>query len=153
MREKVEHRIGVRAPAEAIWSLVAEIDAWPAWNPLYPRAQGRLRIGERLDLDVALPGRPLQTIRPVIVDWVPNEQVIWRLSMLGGLAKSIRYIEIDQLTETGAILSNGEIFDGLLGPWLARRMRGPLKAGFAAMGEAIKARAEAALRQGAGEPS
>jgi len=148
MREKVEHRIGVRAPAEAIWSLVAEIDAWPAWNPLYPRAQGRLRIGERLDLDVALPGRPLQTIRPVIVDWVPNEQVIWRLSMLGGLAKSIRYIEIDQLTETGAILSNGEIFDGLLGPWLARRMRGPLKAGFAAMGEAIKARAEARVAPG-----
>jgi hypothetical protein len=153
MREKVEHRIGVRAPAEAIWSLVADIDGWPAWNPLYPRAKGRLRIGERLDLDVALPGRPLQTIRPVIVDWVPNEQVIWRVSMLGGLAKSIRYIEIDQLTETGAILSNGEIFDGLLGPFVARRLRGPLKAGFAAMSEAIKARAEGALRQGGGEPS
>jgi len=153
MRVKVEHRIGVRAPAEAIWSLVAAIEAWPAWNPLYPRAQGRLRIGERLELDVALPGLPPRTIRPVIVDWVPNEQVIWRLSMLGGLAKSIRYIEIDQLTESGAIVSNGEIFDGLLGPWLARRLRGPLKAGFSAMGEAIKARAEAALRQDAGEPS
>ncbi len=146
MRVKVEHRIGVQAAPETIWAQVADIAGWTAWNPLYPRASGVLRIGERLTLDVALPGQALRAIRPTVVDWIPNEQVIWRLTMLGGLIKSIRYIEIDQLAETSCILSNGEIFDGLLGPTLVRRLRGPLKAGFTAMGEALKARAEAALR-------
>ena len=153
MREKVEHRVGVQAPAEAVWPMIADIAGWGAWNPLYPRAQGVLRSGERLSLDVALPDQPVRAIRPTVVDWVPNEQVIWRLSMLGGLVKSVRYIEIEALSETACIVSNGEIFDGLLGPTIARRLRAALKAGFAAMGEAVKARAEGALRQDAGGPS
>ena len=143
----------MRAAPETIWAQIADIGAWAAWNPLYPRAGGALRIGERLSLDVALPGQAVRAIRPTVVDWIPNEQVIWRLSTLGGLVKSIRYIEIDQLGETSCILSNGEIFDGLLGPNLAQRLRGPLRAGFTAMGEALKARAEAALRESGGGTS
>jgi hypothetical protein len=36
MRVKIEHRIGVQAPAEAIWAVIAEIERWGDWNPLYP---------------------------------------------------------------------------------------------------------------------
>jgi hypothetical protein len=60
--------------------------------------------------------------------------------------KSIRYFEIEQLAETGCIFSNGEMFDGPLGPAVARRMRPAIRAGFAAMGEAVKARTLAAWR-------
>jgi hypothetical protein len=105
---------------------------------------GALRIGAQLELDLALPGRPVQVIRPVILDWVPNDQIHWRLTMVGGLVKTTRYIEIEALTETGCIFSNGELFSGLLGPTVARRMARDIRAGFTAMGEAVKARAEAA---------
>jgi hypothetical protein len=152
MGEKIEHRLGVRAPAEAIWAVIADVARWEAWNPLYPKSQGALRIGTKLELELALPGRDARPIRPVIVDWVPNEQVIWRLTMFGGLLKTTRYIEIEALTETGCIFSNGEVFDGFLGPFLPRRMRRDIQAGFAAMGEAVKARAEAAWRDAGGVP-
>ncbi len=148
----IEHRLGVRAPAEAIWAVIADLDAWQAWNPLYPSAQGALRIGETLTLELALPGEAPRTIRPTIVDWVPNEQIHWRLSLLSGLVRSLRYIEIEQLAETGCIFSNGEIFRGPLGPLVAGRMRPAIQAGFQAMGEVVKARAEAAWR-GGGEPT
>jgi hypothetical protein len=144
MDVKLEHRIGVRTPPEVIWSVISDIEGWRAWNPLYPRAAGALRIGAQLDLDLALPGQKLQTIRPVILDWVPNDQIHWRLTMLGGLVKTTRYIEIEALTETGCIFSNGEVFSGILGPTAARRMAKDIRKGFAAMGEAVKARAEAA---------
>jgi hypothetical protein len=150
--DKIEHRLGVRAPAEAIWALIADIARWGAWNPLYPRASGTLRIGTRLELDLVLPGRASRAIRPVIVDWVPNEQMIWRLSMFGGLLRSTRYLEIEALTETGCIFSNGEMFEGPLGAFLPRQMRRDIRAGFAAMGEAVKARAEAAWRPDGGDP-
>ena len=143
MREKIEHRLGIRAPAQVIWDLVADIERWENWNPLYPKARGALRIGSQLELEVALPQSARRTIRPVIVDWVPREQMIWRQSVLAGLMKSRRYIEIEQLTETGCIFSNGEIFEGALGPMVARRRRREIRAGFAAMGEALKARVEA----------
>jgi hypothetical protein len=146
MRLKIEHRLGIPAPAEAIWAVIADIAGWPAWNPLYTRTEGVLRIGAPLVLDVALPGQKVRTIRPTVSDWVPNEQILWKLSMAGGLIKSTRYLEIEQLAQTGCIFSNGEMFDGPLGPAVARRMRGAIRAGFAAMGEAVKARTLATWR-------
>jgi hypothetical protein len=91
-----------------------------------------------------LPGQAPRTIRPVVLDWVPNEQILWRLSLLGGLVNSMRYFEIEELVPGSCIFSNGEMFEGLLGPTVAKRMRGPIRAGFQAMGEAIKALAEEA---------
>jgi hypothetical protein len=142
---KIEHRIGVKAPADAIWEVIADISDWANWNPLYTRAEGALRIGAQLTLDLALPGQPVRTIRPVILDWVPNDQIHWRLGMMGGLVKTIRYIEIEILAETGCIFSNGEVFGGYLGPTIAKRMRPAIQRGFRDMGEAVKARSEAAF--------
>jgi hypothetical protein len=145
MPVKIEHRLGIQAPPEAIWAVIVDIPGWSAWNPLYPRAEGVVRIGSQLTLEMKLPGVP-PVIRPTVVDWVPNEQILWRLSLAGGLATSIRYLEIEQLAETGCIFSNGELFQGFLGPTIGRRRRGTLRAAFTAMGEAVKARVEATWR-------
>jgi hypothetical protein len=152
MRVKIEHRLGIQAPAEAIWAVIADFSAWSDWNPLYPRADGALRIGSTLDLDLALPGQAARVIRPVIADWVPNEQIHWRLSMFGGLVRTIRYLEIEKLSETGCIFANGELFDGPLGPFAARRMGAPIRAGFKAMGEAVKDRVLATWRPDGSDP-
>ncbi len=142
MKVTIEHRIGIQAPPEAIWEVLADVANWRAWNPLYPRAEGVVRIGAQLDLDLALPGRKLQSIRPVILDWIPNEQIHWRLTALGGMVRTIRFLEIEKLTESGSIFANGEVFDGLLGPTAVRSLRGSVRSGFAAMSEALKARVE-----------
>jgi hypothetical protein len=141
---KIEHRIGVQAPAETIWAVIADIEGWVDWNPLYPKAQGKLKIGGPLTLELALPDRKPQTIRPVIADWIPNEQIHWRLKMFGGLVSTTRFLEIEKLTETGCIFANGEVFAGPLGSMVVRSLGRPIRRGFAAMGEAVKARAEAA---------
>ncbi len=149
MPVKLEHRVGIQAPAEAIWSVIADIEAWSVWNPIYPKAQGTLRIGSPLALELALEGRKPEVIKPVILDWVPNEQIHWRLTIMGGLVRTTRYFEIEKLSDTGCIFSNGELFDGLLGSMVVRSLRGPIRRGFAAMGEAVKSRVEATWRPAA----
>ncbi len=143
---KIEYRLGVQAPAEVIWSLIADIDAWPSWNPLYTRAQGRVRIGAPVSLEMSLAGHPVRQIESTVLDWVPNDQLHLRSSGLGGLVRSIRYIEIEAIAGSGCIFSNGELFAGWLGPHIAKRQRSSLRAGFTAMGEAMRARAEAIAR-------
>lgn len=150
---KIEHRIGVKASAETVWELLADLEGWCGWNPLYPAASGSLRIGAPLTLTLALPGQPGRIIQPTVVDWVPYEQLHWKDSSLGGLVRTLRYIEIEALREDGCVVSNGEIFTGLLGPRAARRMKRPLRQGFTAMGEAIRDRAEAAWRAQGGAPT
>ena len=143
---KFEHRVGVRAPAETIWKIVADIESWPKWCALYPRAAGVVRMGAELTLDVALPGHPVRTIKPVVADWVPNEQLLWRFSKFGGLIKSTRYFEIEELAAGACVFSNGEMFEGFLGPTIGKRLSGPLKTAFRDMGEAVKRLAEEAAR-------
>jgi hypothetical protein len=148
---KIEHRIGVQAPAEVIWQIMADIEGWSVWNPLYPKAEGTLRIGQTLTLTLALPGEPLQTIQPEIIDWVPNDQIHWKLSAMRGLVRTVRFIEIEILGPTNCIISNGEIFQGWLGPSVAQSKRRAIRQGFTQMGEALAARAEAAwIAQGGG---
>ena len=146
MPVKIEYRLGVQAPAEVIWGLIADIDAWPSWNPLYSRAQGTVRIGAPVSLEMNLPGHPPRQIDCAVLDWVPNDQLHLRSTALGGLVRSIRYIEIETMAGSGCIFSNGELFAGWLGPQVARRRRRELRAGFTAMGEALRVRAEAIAR-------
>lgn len=134
---RVEHRIGVQVPAEILWELLSNVDGWGAWNPLYPQARGQIRIGSQLELTEALPGRTAREARPVVLEWVPLEQIHWRDSRSDGWVKSVRFIEVDIVSPTGCIISNGELFTG----WLARRhlkAHGPAhREGFRIMNEAL----------------
>ena len=140
---RVEDRVGIQAPASVIWEIVRDLPRWSDWNPTYPEAKGEVRIGELLVLKLALPGQPLQEIRPRVLEWVPNEQLHWRLSLMGGLISTIRYIEIEALGEASCVIDNGEIFGGLMGPSLGKRVGRAVQRGFKAMNEALKERAEA----------
>ena len=141
---KIEHRIGVRTPAEVMWEFVSDIRGWPAWNPLYPKAEGMLGFGSQLLLEVALPGEAPRNIKATVTDWTPNEQIIWTLKMLGGLIRSTRYIEIETLENGNCIFSNGEIFEGPLMGLINKQQRKAIKAGFTLLGEAVRDKAEAA---------
>ena len=147
MAVKLEHRIGIQAPAEVIWESLVDVNNWESWNPLYPRAEGIVRIGNTLNLTVNIPGQEPRHIQPRILDWAPEDHIHWRLSLMGGWIKTIRYLEIEILSETGCIFSNGEIFEGMLGPTVAKRYRRQLRAARASMGEALQLRAEAAWRE------
>lgn len=144
---KIEHRIGIKVPAEVIWEILVDVSNWPQWSRIYPRTSGVIGFGESLVLTVALPEESEQIITPTVLDWTPNEAIHWRSTAVGGLITSVRYLEIERLHETGCVFSNGELFAGLLGSRLARRRRRSLREGFAAFGEALRARAEAAWRE------
>ncbi len=143
---KIEHQLGVKAPASVVWEIIHDLERWADWNPLYTQASGVIRIGERLTLTLALPGQPPRELEAIVIDWTPDEAIHWKTSHVRGLVRTVRYLEIEAKSETGCIFSNGEIFQGLLGPRVARQMRPSLKQGFAALGEAVRDLAEARWR-------
>jgi hypothetical protein len=143
---RIEHRIGIQAPAEVIWGLIADLDRWSEWNPLYTRAIGKISIGATLDLTLALPGEAPRQIQPKVMDWEPDAQLVWRLDLVPMLAHTVRYLEIEALSETGCVFNNGEFFHGMLGERAGRSKRRVIHEGFTALGETVKARAEAAWR-------
>lgn len=140
---KIESRVGVMAPPQAVWDILANVNAWPTWNPLYPQASGEMKIGARWSLCIAPPGEPHRQTEPRVMDWVPLEQVLLADLNWGGWVKSVRYIEIDQVDDKACIISNGEIFQGMVSEFYGNRHRRALKQGYTAMNEALKRQAEA----------
>jgi hypothetical protein len=121
-----------------VWQVVSNLEGWPGWNPLYVKADGVLRIGTQLTITQTLKGLPDTVIQPTIVDWVPDNQILWRLSERGGLVQRLRYIEIDKLSDEGCIFSNGEDWSGPLAGFTPGELRRALRAGYEAMGEAVR---------------
>jgi hypothetical protein len=139
---KIEHRIGVKAPPMVVWDLLKDIEAWPGWNPLYPKARGQLGYGAELHLTQALPDQAPTEIVATVTEWVPDEQILWTTKPSWQL-RTTRYIEIDKLTDTACIFANGELLQGWGAHAAGRRLGRSMYKGFELMGEAVKERAEA----------
>ena len=139
MSFRIEHRIGVPATAPEIWAVLSDLTAWRDWNPVHPKVEGQLKIGTKLQVHEAFEGGPAKVIAPTVVDWVPDAQILWQLSEVGGLVRRLRYIEIDTFEDStsGCIVSNGEIWSGLIGASTGKRLRRRLRAGFEAFNEAV----------------
>lgn len=150
---KIEQRVGIQAPNDVIWDLVYDLSTWKDWNPLYVEAAGEVRIGQVLTLKMTLPDDEPMVIKPTVLEWVPREQLHWRLKMAAGLVSTTRYIEIEALNDTSCIVANGEIFGGLLGPSVAKRMGRKVWRGFEAMNLALKDAAETRWREQGGGPT
>jgi hypothetical protein len=141
MAYRIQSRVGVAAPASAVWSVIGELEQWSAWNPLFPEAEGRLSIGALVTLKRVLDGKE-ERHEVRVVDWVPDAQIVWSRS-IAPFALSLGYIEIEPLTERGCILAAGELYQGALGQIVGQRARRALNEAFLALCEAAKARAEA----------
>jgi hypothetical protein len=148
----IEHRLGVSAPAEVVWDILSDIEGWGRWSAIYRRAFGTLRIGEPVTLELALEGEAPETVRATVIDWAPELQIHLGVRFAGGLVTSTRYMEIEKLSDTGCIFSNGEVFRGPLARFMPRRLRRAVRRGFTAMAEALKAEAEARWRRQSERP-
>jgi len=142
MAFRIEHRLGIRADAERIWDLLADLPGWATWNPVYTQAAGTLAIGANLILTEAIPGQAPRQISPTIVDWVPRQQLVWAMQTLPVLARSVRYFEIEELQPGSCVFAVGEIFYGVIGEGEAKRRRRALKEASVKIAEAVKAQAE-----------
>ena len=148
---RIEHRLGVQAPAEVVWRVISDLPAWSDWNPLYTRAKGQLRIGGRLTLTEQLAGQEPRIIKPTVVDWVPDAQILWRMSQ--GLLRRFRYMEIEKLSDQGSVFSSGEDWWGLPARFVGRDRRRAIRHAFEAMNEAVRDRAHALWRAEGGAPT
>lgn len=149
---RIEHRLGINAPAHIIWEAVSDLGQWAVWNPTYPKASGRLSIGAPVALEERLPGEGHgRALQGSIVDWVPDMQLLVALKPAGGV-KTLWFLEIDKLSDDGCIFASGAICDGWGARFISRHARHARRAGFEAMNEAVKTRAEEMWRRAGGNP-
>lgn len=133
----------IEATAERVWRQLTDTGEFPAWNPFITRLTGTLAVGERLDVTIAPPGGRAMRFRPEVVHVEPYRRLEW-VGRLGvpGLFDGRHGFTLEALDAGRTRFVQQESFSGLLVPFTATVLT-RVEAGFQAMNDALRRRAEA----------
>ena len=138
---RIEKRIGVRAPADRIWEMLADLPGWDRWNPIETAVEGTIAYGGSIALTEAMVGLPERRADVRVAEWQPEAQLVWA-EKRGLWFRSLRYFEIDELESGSCIFANGFIFSGLRGEMYFDRHRKALRGAVDSVADALKAAVE-----------
>ena len=133
----------IEGSAEAVWSVLTELDRFASWNPFIRKARGSTEVGGTVHVDVRPSlGIPL-AFDAVVVSATPNRELRWRGHVLSRwLAAGDHTFAIEPIDDRHVRFVQRETFTGIL-PWLASRLLArEAKRGFDAMNTALASRVE-----------
>ena len=148
MRYTLTSETTINAPTEAVWDILIDLERYTEWNPFIIESSGTPAVGERLINRMRPPGGKAMTFKPTVTEVEPHRTFEW-LGRLGfpRIFDGRHRFELRPNSSGGTVLTQSEEFHGVL----VRAMRSSLdtrtKAGFEAMNDALKARAEAAAAE------
>lgn len=130
--------IAIPARAGLVWSVLTDLDSYPAWNPFIRKAEGQQRAGAHWRLELTLNGRAYRTVRVQVTCWEPGRRLTWRSGLpLPPLIVGTHDVRITE-TRQGVDLVQAETVSGLLAPVLFPWLNSRLQARFAAMSAALR---------------
>ncbi len=141
MNFKIEKRVGVRAPSERIWQVIADLPSWDRWNPVETEASGTVAYGGEISLTERIEGLPERRVVGRVADWQPNAQLVWT-EKRGWLFNVVRYYEIEELEPGSCIVANGFIFSGFRGEGFHDKHRKTIRAGCEKIADALRMASE-----------
>ena len=140
---EVRTEIEIEATPERVCSILLNFSEYAQWNPFVRSIQGVANAGERLTVFIQPPGSKGMTFRPTVLVVTPNHELRWRgRFLLPGIFDGEHYFQIVPLAPSRVKVVHGERFSGVLVPFAKSSLDGRTKAGFVAMNEALKTRAE-----------
>jgi hypothetical protein len=137
--------IEITASAERVWDTLADLKAYPTWNPFITRVAGELMPGAKLEVRLEPPDASPMTFRPAVLTVKTGRELRWiGRVVVPGLFDGEHHFEIQPLGPGRVRFVQEERFTGVLVPVFARGLDDNTRRGFEAMNAALKARAEAA---------
>lgn len=135
---------------EEVWAVIADVPAYPEWNPFIERIDGELRVGAKLDVRLQPVDERGITMHPTVLAAEPGRELRWigHLVVPGMFDGEHRFL-IEEAGPGRVRFVQSECFGGILLPFLWEKLRdGGTAKGFRAMNEAL-ARRVAELRAAA----
>ncbi len=147
MRHELHTEITIDAPADVVWEVLTDLERYADWNPFIVAASGTVAVGERLVNRLQPPGGKAMTFKPTVteVDEARTFEWLGRL-VLPRIFDGRHRFELRTTESGGTHLIHSEHFSGLLVRVMRASLDGGTRAGFEAMNDALKRRAESKVR-------
>jgi hypothetical protein len=143
MAHHLHTEIEIDATPATVWTILTDLARYPDWNPFITSATGTVTKGGRLVNRLEPPGGKTLTFKPTITEVDEGRAFEWlgRLGLPGVFDGRHRFELVPHSASTRLV--HTETFTGVLVPLLRKSLDTGTVAGFRAMNEALKARAEA----------
>lgn len=153
MRE-IRTAIDIDATPERVWEVLTDFEDYGAWNP-FARITGQPNVGARPHVRLTPPNGRGMSFRPRVTAVDPNREFRWRGHLfVPGLFDGDHRFELEPLDGgAGTHFVHSEAFTGVLAGLLFRFVGDDTEAGFVAMNEALKRRAEEASAETGADPA
>lgn len=143
IKHRIHTSVDIDTDLKTVWQVLMDFPAYPDWNPFIRSIDGDLHQGSRLSVAIQPPGQKPMRFRPLVQATDGQTSFGWIGHLLmRGLFDGHHQFEL-QPHGQGTRLLHRESFSGLLVPLVWSRMAPSTRAGFEAMNQALKARAEA----------
>ena len=142
--QHISTSVDIRVPTKRVWAVLMDFAAYPAWNPFILRLSGQASPGSRLSATIQPVGGKAMVLSPTVLSAIPESELRWLGKLfIPGLFDGQQCFRLCAATSTTTHFVHEEFFAGLLVPLAMRgRLKAGTVAGFHAMNNAIKARAE-----------
>jgi hypothetical protein len=137
--------VDIAATPQQVWAVLADLDAYPQWNPFIRSASGQVAEGATLTLRLVPAQDRAMTFRPKVLAAEPGRLLRWigRLIMPGLFDGTHQFALEDLGGHTR--LTQSETFRGVLVPFTGKVIT-QTEADFRALNQALKQRTERATR-------
>jgi hypothetical protein len=143
MAKRIHTEIEIVASADKVWEILANFDHYSDWNPFIQTISGEMSEGSQLHVAIQPVGGKLMHFRPTVIRMQKHQELRWLGQLfLPGLFDGEHYFQIEKISENVVRFIQGEQFRGILVPLLWGRIESGTKAGFKAMNDALKKKAE-----------
>lgn len=144
MTKELITAIDINASPQVVWQILMDFPDYEQWNPFIRSISGAAVQGSQLKAHIQPPGGQGMTFKPTVLVAEPEREFRWLgRFLMPGLFDGEHRFQIESLGENRVRFIHSEKFLGLLVPLLATSLDTTVRAGFEAMNQALKARAEA----------
>jgi hypothetical protein len=144
----IEAVIEIDAPVQAVWAELSAVSTYPEWNPFITAFEGELVVGSRVEVRIAPPGGRPMTFRPTITAVEDERRLEWLGRLLvPGVVDGRHSFQLEDLGQGRTRLTQSEAFSGVLVGLTGKTLE-RTRAGFEAMNQALRLRAETATTPG-----
>ncbi|MFD2553325.1 SRPBCC domain-containing protein [Sphingobacterium tabacisoli] len=143
MKRKIETTILIDAPIAAVWSVLIDFTSYPVWSPTIQNFDGIPKVGQRTKVLLQQPGGMRITMNPVFLKLETNREIRWKGRLwIDGIFDGEHYFIVEPVANGQTRLIQGELFSGILIPFLKKMIDVDTKNGFVLFNAALKAEVE-----------
>jgi len=108
--KQIRSEIEIDAPAERVWTMLTDFQAFSEWNPFVRRASGEVETGARLDVYIKPPGGMGMSFHPTVLKAETDKELRWLGHfILPGLFDGEHFFRIEPSEDSRVQFVQGEL--------------------------------------------